>query len=150
MTVTTVTEGVAGGVHFNLEFQNADNPTSAFETGVEQAATMLSQALHDAAPAPILTESYATVRSALISHMASSDPNITDFNSLPAGSSIQGYSTVDVCSAQAKAPGLESATSSATSTAMPVSATRSSPRISSASRCTNRAIRSAGSSATAP
>ena len=112
---------------FDLEFVTADNPTASFEADVENAAAMLSAAIHNqitvnliigygevdgtpltngsAAAGPDNGEfiSYSTVRADLI---ANAVPGDTTFNALPAGSSIQGQTWVAVWNAQLKLFGL--------------------------------------------
>jgi Ca2+-binding RTX toxin-like protein len=119
----------SGGITFNLEYTAAALAAPAsFRAGIEQAASILSAAISDqitvnisvdytgtgggasAGPMSGLYESYSTVVSELQSHASASDGA---FNALPAGSTIQGQSTVAVWNAELKAWGLISPTATA-------------------------------------
>ena len=114
----------SGGITINLIFDNgATNIAPAsFRAGIEQAATLLAAAITDkitvnirvdyggvahggalGGPDNTFSLSYSDVRADLINHAA---PGDTTFNALPAGSSIQGQTNVDVFGAQAKLWGL--------------------------------------------
>jgi hypothetical protein len=112
----------AGGIAFNLLFDAAAMAApAAFRTGIEQAATLLSQTISNKITVDIsigysgtgggasggpdngLFESYATVRSDLINGAV---PGDTTFDALPNATSIQGQSQVFVCNAECKLFGL--------------------------------------------
>jgi FG-GAP-like repeat len=114
----------SGGITVNLEFVLADQPTTAFETDVEEAARILAADIHNritvnikvgygefkgsalpsgeaaAFPDGGRLVNYSSVRADLIANAATGD---TNFNALPAGSSIQDQSQVEVWNAQLKA-----------------------------------------------
>ena len=121
-------------MNVHLEFVAADNPTVAFENSIQQAANILDSMFTDnvtinltvgygevngeiltngeAAAGPDLTggavqESYSTVRNLLTADAA---PGDSTFAFLPAGSSINGQSTVTVFTSQEKLFGQISAT----------------------------------------
>jgi hypothetical protein len=122
-TIVPITNG---GMIFNLEFVNADNPTSAFESGIEQAASILSATIANqitvnliidysgtgggasAGPDNNLFEPYSTISADLQA------AGCAGANSLPNGSTIEGSSSVEVWNAQAKALGLMSPNDSTT------------------------------------
>jgi hypothetical protein len=113
----------AGGIAFNLLFDAAASSAAAaaFRTGIEQAATLLSQAITNkitvninidwsgtgnraaAKPDNGLFETYSTVRSDLIKGAA---PGDTTFNALPNATSVQGQSQIAVWNPQLKLFGL--------------------------------------------
>jgi serralysin len=115
-SVVTVT---SGGITFDLLF-DAGAPAS-FETGIEQAASILAAAISDkitvnlnihysgtgggafAGPDSGIYESYSSIRTDLINNAT---PGDTIFNALPSGSSIQGQTTVAAWNAQLKLFGL--------------------------------------------
>jgi hypothetical protein len=120
--VGSVVAETSGGLTINLLFDSAAMAAPAsFRAGIEQAAAILSSAISDkitlnfnidysgtgggAAAGPDSGQwvSYATVRSDLISHASAGD---TTFNALPAGSTIQGQSSVAVWNAQLKLWGI--------------------------------------------
>jgi Hint domain len=121
-----------GGMTFNLEFITADSPTTAFKNDIINAAKLLSAAIPDKVTVNLeigfgeldgqalangsaeggalygAVESYAGVVNALKSRATAGDAN---FNSLPSGASLQGYTGVDVWGAELKTLGYVSATS---------------------------------------
>lgn len=118
------------GIAINLIFDNAAMSASAsLRVGVEQAASILASMITDkitvnlnidisgsgggaaAGPDHGLYVSYSTVRSDLINNAT---PGDTTFNTLPAGSSIQGQSSVAVWNAQLKLWGLIAANDTTT------------------------------------
>jgi serralysin len=120
--VGSVVEETSGGLTVNLIFDAAAVAAPAsFRAGIEQAAAMLSAAISDkitlnfnidysgtgggAAAGPDNGQwvSYSTVRADLVNNASTGD---TTFNALPAGSTIQGQSSVAVWNAQLKLWGL--------------------------------------------
>jgi hypothetical protein len=123
----TIAMTAQGGMPLNLEFVATDNPTTAFENDVVNAAKLLEAAIHNqitvnikigygevggqkltngaaaANPDGSKIEPYSTVRADLI---ANALPDDTNFNALPTGSSIGGQSNVQVWNAQLKVFGL--------------------------------------------
>ena len=112
----------AGGITFNLLWDAAaEAAPAAFRAGIEDAATLLSQAISDkitvdisidysgtgggaaAAPDNGKFVSYATVRSDLINDVTPGDPT---FNALPNASTIQGQNQVVVWNSELKLFGL--------------------------------------------
>jgi hypothetical protein len=111
-----------GNLTFNLEFDAAAQAAPLpFIDGIEQAASMLAAAITVAQPVTLNIQiqyneygvayaeadpdagalfSYSQVRSLLLGNAA---PGDTNFNALPAGSTIQGYSQVELAPAQEKA-----------------------------------------------
>ena len=119
---SSVVAETSGGLAINLIFDAAAMAAPAsFRAGIEQAAALLSSAISDkitlnfnidysgtgggAAAGPDSGQwvSYSIVRADLINHAS---PGDTSFNALPAGSSIQGQSSVAVWNAQLKLWGL--------------------------------------------
>ena len=111
-----------GGITFNLLFDAAAMAAPAsFRAGIQQAASILSGAISDhitvnlvidysgtgggaaAGPDHGLFQTYSSVRTNLINGASLGD---TSFNALPAGSSIQGQSSVAVWNAQLKLWGI--------------------------------------------
>ncbi len=118
----SVVAETSGGLTINLVFDAAAmSAPASFRAGIEQAAALLSAAVSDkitlnfqidysgtgggAAAGPDNGQwlNYTTVRSDLLSNAS---PGDTSFNALPAGSSIQGQSSVAVWNAQLKLWGL--------------------------------------------
>ena len=118
----SVVAETVGGLTVNLVFDAAAMAAPAsFRAGIEQAAALLSSAISDkitlnfkidysgtgggAAAGPDSGEwvSYSTVRADLVNNASTGD---TTFNALPAGSTIQGQSSVAVWNAQLKLLGL--------------------------------------------
>ena len=119
--------GTSGNFAINLEFDAAAMAAPAsFRTGIEQAASLLADAISvpdpitinlqieynedgigagsaDAGPSGGLYETYSTVLSDLLANAA---PGDTNFNALPTGPMIQGQSLVAVWDAQLKAFGI--------------------------------------------
>ena len=119
--------GTSGNFAINLEFDAAAMAAPAsFRTGIEQAASLLADAISvpdpitinlqieynedgigagsaDAGPSGGLYETYSTALSDLLANAA---PGDTNFNALPTGSMIQGQSLVAVWNAQLKAFGI--------------------------------------------
>ena len=112
----------SGGITINLLFDAAAMAAPAsFRAGIQQAASILAAAISDkitvnikidysgtgggaaAGPDRGLFESYSTIRADLINNAT---PGDTTFNALPAGSSIQGQTSVAVWNAQLKLWGL--------------------------------------------
>src|SRR5690242_5527632 len=111
-----------GGITINIKFDaDAAAAPESFRAGIEQAATLLAAVITDnitvniiigyggtgrgalGGPDNVFHLDYSTVRADLINHASAGD---TTFNALPAGSSIQGQTSVDVFGAQAKLWGL--------------------------------------------
>jgi hypothetical protein len=120
--VGSVVAETSGGLTINLLFDAAAMAAPAsFRAGIEQAAALLSSAISDkitlnfnidysgtgggAAAGPDNGQwvSYSTVRADLINNAS---PGDTSFNALPAGSTIQGQSSVAVWNSQLKLWGL--------------------------------------------
>ncbi|MGF6309005.1 hypothetical protein ABIB82_002942 [Bradyrhizobium sp. i1.8.4] len=114
----SVVAETSGGLTINLIFDAAAMAAPAsFRTGIEQAASLLSAAITDkitlnfnvdysgtgggAAAGPDNGQwlSYSTVRADLLNNASAGDAT---FNTLPAGTSIQGQSSVAVWNAQLK------------------------------------------------
>ena len=123
---STVAVTASSGFTINLEFDAAAMAAPAgFRAGIEQAAALLSAAIIDpitvnisidysgtgggAAGGPTggYYESYSTVHADLVNNAS---PGDTSFNSLPAGSSIAGQTSVAVWYSQLKLWGLVSPT----------------------------------------
>jgi len=123
--VGSVVAVTSGGLTINLLFDAAAMAAPAsFRAGIQQAAAILSAAISDhitinlkidysgtgggaaAGPDNGQWESYTTVRADLVN---AASPGDTAFNALPAGSTIQGQSSVAVWNAQLKLWGLISA-----------------------------------------
>jgi len=123
---STVAVTASSGFTINLEFDAAAmSAPASFRAGIEQAAALLSAAITDpitvnisidysgtgggAAGGPTggFYESYSTVRADLANNAS---PGDTSFNSLPAGSSIAGQTSVAVWYSQLKLWGLVSPT----------------------------------------
>ena len=119
-----------GGITINLLFDAAAMAAPAsFRAGIQQAATLLAGTISDkitvnllidysgtgggaaAGPDQGYFESYSFVRSSLISNAAPGDKT---FTALPAGTSIQGQSSVAVWDAQLKLFGVLSANDTTT------------------------------------
>jgi serralysin len=115
---SVVAETSGTGITINLEFDAAAMAApQSFRTGIEQAASTLSQTITDkitinigidysgtgggaaAGPDNGLFESYSTVRADLVNNATKGDPT---FNALPTGSTTQGQSQVAVWNAQLK------------------------------------------------
>jgi 20S proteasome alpha/beta subunit len=129
VTITTALVGsgvqasVASSTGFTMNLKFDPGMSASFESGIEQAASILAATLYDkitvnlsihysgsgtgasAGPDNSLFEPYSTVVNALKSHASSGD---TVFNTLPAGSSLQGQTQVQVWNAEAKALGFMS------------------------------------------
>jgi serralysin len=116
--VGSVVAETSGGLTINLIFDAAAMAAPAsFRQGIEQAAALLSAAITDkitlnfnvdysgtgggAAGGPDSGQwlGYSTVRADLVNYASAGD---TTFNALPAGTSIQGQSSVAVWNAQLK------------------------------------------------
>src|SRR6266478_8292155 len=114
----SVTAVTSGGITINLLFDAAAMAAPAsFRAGVQQAVSILGASISDpitvnlkidysgtgggaaAGPDNGLYESYSAIRADLINNAT---PGDTIFNALPAGSSIQGQSSVAVWNAQLK------------------------------------------------
>ena len=119
---TSTLSMTSGGITIDLLFDAAAMAAPAsFRAGIQQAASLLTAAISDqitvnikidysgtgggaaAGPDTGLYESYSSVRADLINNAT---PGDTTFNALPAGSSIQGQSSVAVWNAQLKLWGL--------------------------------------------
>ena len=120
--VGSVVAETSGGLTINLIFDAAAMAAPAsFRTGIQQAAALLSATISDkitlnfnidysgtgggaaAGPDGGQWVSYATVKSDLVNNASTGD---TTFNALPAGSTVQGQSSVAVWNAQLKLWGL--------------------------------------------
>ena len=120
----------SGGITINLIFDAAAMAAPAsFRAGIQQAASILAAAISDkitvnikidysgtgggaaAGPDHGQFESYSSIRADLINNAT---PGDTTFNALPAGSSIQGQSSVAVWNAQLKLWGLMGANDTTT------------------------------------
>jgi len=133
LTQAAANSGVAvtsGGITINLLFDAAAMAAPAsFRAGIQQAAAILAATISDkitvnldidysgtgggaaAGPDHGIYVSYSSVRSYLINNATSGD---TSFDALPAGSSIQGQSSVAVWNAQLKLWGLLAANDTTT------------------------------------
>ncbi len=119
---TSTVSMTSGGITINLLFDAAAMAAPAsFRAGIQQAASLLTATISDqitvnikidysgtgggaaAGPDNGLYESYSTVKTDLTSHATAGD---TVFNALPAGSSIQGQTSVAVWNAQLKLWGI--------------------------------------------
>jgi hypothetical protein len=119
---SSVSVSSATGFTINLIYDAAAMAAPAsFRAGIQQAANILASTITDhitvnlkidysgsgggasAGPDAGLFESYSSIRNLLITNAS---PGDTTFNSLPAGSSIQGQSQVAVWNAQLKLYGL--------------------------------------------
>jgi YD repeat-containing protein len=120
----------SGGITFNLIFDAAAMAAPAsFRAGIEQAAAILAASIFDkitvnikidysgvgggaaAGPDGGLFENYSLVKADLANNAT---PGDTTFNALPAGTSIQGQSSVAVWNAQLKLWGLMGANDTTT------------------------------------
>jgi Cadherin-like len=120
----------SGGITFNLLYDAAAMAAPpSFRAGIQQAAAILGASIFDkitvnikidysgtgggaaAGPDHGLYESYTSIRTDLTNNAT---PGDTTFNALPAGSSIQGQSSVAVWNAQLKLLGLMGANDTTT------------------------------------
>jgi hypothetical protein len=129
-TASNVFVVTSGGITFDLIFDAAAMAApSWFKSGIQQAAGILASTISDkitvnfnidfsgtgggaaAGPDNGLFESYSSIRTDLINNASLGDAS---FNALPAGSSIQGQTSVAVWNAQLKLWGLLGANNTTT------------------------------------